>query len=439
MAGRRTNRLQRRRRIVGHRPRPGGRFQTGHRVAAARYHHRRTATRQHALVRMRADHGDRMQVGRQRQQRAFIAQQHRAGFQRALRHGEVGVGVDRALLRWMVEQPHGEHAAQDARDHVVQPGVADLTMCERLLQRRVEVDLLVEHFGGRLLIQSGIGRLGGAMRGAPVGHHEARIAPVLLEYLVEQEVVLAGPVAIDLVVRAHHRSGTAARDRQLEGEQIGFAHGAFPDARVDGGARGLLVIQRVVFDRGQHVLALDAAYGLADECAGQQGILAGVLEVAAVARIALQVDTAGQHHIEAFVPGLAADHRATGECDLRVPTGRGREARGQRRGDIAGPHIDRVGYAQAGVALLLPRDIQPWDSRHVAGRADRAGRHRPVMGLIGLGEYAVDQLEFFRLGQLPDQRARTRVGRLTGIAPGSCGRGQGAGAGRDTRCEDGAA
>ena len=62
-----------------------------------------------------------------------------------------------------------------------------------------------------------------AVHRAPVRHHVARIAPVVLQHLVEQPVVLAGIDAVDAVVGAHHRAGMAGLDGDLEGQQVRFA------------------------------------------------------------------------------------------------------------------------------------------------------------------------------------------------------------------------
>ncbi len=284
-------------------------------------------------------------------------------------------------------------------------------------QRCVEVDLLVEDLGGRFLIQPRIHRLRRAVHATPVGHHEAGILPVALQHLVEQIVVLAGPVAIELVVRAHHRTGLAALDRQFESQQVGFAHGLLANAHVHRGAPCLLVVQGKVLDGGHHVLAFDAADRFADHGAGQQRVFAGVFEVAAVARLAHQVGAAGQQHVEALGMRFAADHGAAAEGGFRIPGGGGDGAGRQRRGVVAGPHALGAGYAQARIAFLDGGNAQAFDRRNVTGGPDVTRRRRLVFRLARAGKVTADELEFVILRELLLQQVSAPVGGELGVAP----------------------
>ena len=78
---------------------------------------------------------------------------------------------------------------------------------------------------------------------------------VLLQDLVEQVVVLAGVVAVDEVVGAHHRRRLGDSDGDLEGEQVGLAHGPLVEQDVHDGASGLLIVERIVLDVAHDVLA----------------------------------------------------------------------------------------------------------------------------------------------------------------------------------------
>ena len=62
-----------------------------------------------------------------------------------------------------------------------------------------------------------------------------------------------------------------------------------------------------MLDVAHDVLGLDAFFEVADHGAGEEGVFAGVLEVAAVARLADEVHAAADGHVEALCAELAAD------------------------------------------------------------------------------------------------------------------------------------
>ena len=207
----------------------------------------------------------------------------------------------------------------------------NLAVFDCLFERRVEVVVVAGH----LLIEAVQRGLDRAVGRAPVGDDPALEAPVLLQDLVEQVVVLAGVVAVDEVVGAHHRRGLGDADGDLEGEQVGLAHGTLVEQNVDDGASGLLIVERVVLDVAHDVLRLDAALELAGHGAGQYRVFAGVLEVAAVARLARDVHAAADGHVEALSARLATNHRAVEEGRVGVPARGCAEGRGQQGGVTA--------------------------------------------------------------------------------------------------------
>src|ERR1017187_10498601 len=82
------------------------------------------------------------------------------------------------------------------------------------------------------------------------------------------------------------------------------------------------VIEGVVLNVAHDVVGLDAAGELADHDAGEDGVFAGVLEVAAVAGLADEVHAAPDGHAVALGAQLAADDGAIEEGGVGVP-GRG--------------------------------------------------------------------------------------------------------------------
>src|ERR1022692_2299615 len=109
-----------------------------------------------------------------------------------------------------------------------------------------------------LLIESVQCRLGGRVRAAPVRKDPALEAPLLLQHLVQQVVVFAGIIAVDLVVRAHHARGLRDFQGDLERQQIGLPHGPLVEDHIQDIAPGFLVVECVVLNVAHHLLGLQA-------------------------------------------------------------------------------------------------------------------------------------------------------------------------------------
>ncbi len=129
-------------------------------------------------------------------------------------------------------------------DRVIEARHGNLAVLNGLLQRIAEILR-----AGLLLIEAGERGVDGGVRAAPVGEDKAFEVPVFFQHLVEQVVILAGPVGAAgrrdgvAVVGAHDAGGIGQADRNLEREQIAFARGALIDDDVDGGAAGFLVVK----------------------------------------------------------------------------------------------------------------------------------------------------------------------------------------------------
>ena len=182
---------------------------------------------------------------------------------------------------------------------------------------------------------------------APVAHDEALEAPVVLQDLVEQIVVLAAPAAVDEIVGAHHRARRALLDRELEREQVGLAHRLRGDGHVERRAQRLLVVHRIMLDGRDDVVGLDAVDQRAGHRAGEQRVFADIFEVAAVPRLAREVHAARQHGVVAGRARFRADHRAA----------RARRPPGSKLAAVASDE----GRAVLGMKLLrTPIDASVW-------------------------------------------------------------------------------
>ena len=226
-------------------------------------------------------------------------------------------------------QPDRVDRAQDTPVHVGGARGIGRIVRRRRGERRAEEHLLVD-LRTRLLVQPGQRVIDRADR-TPVGHYEAGIAPVLLQYPVEQIIAAACRRPVDAVVGAHHRTGPPLVDRDLEGEQVAHAEGVVGDPAIDRMPARLLRIEREMLDRRQDVLRLDAGDRRTAQHARMQRILTEIFERPPAARVAHQVDAPAQQHVEALGSRLARNHRATATDQVRVP-GRPHRRRRRQRG-----------------------------------------------------------------------------------------------------------
>ena len=359
---------------------------------------------------MAADDQDALHPGAQRQEAAGVLQQHDpllAGPRGDLR---IRGGVEPAGLYGMLKEARGEHAAQQAVGHLVDPRERDFAGLHGVLQGLVEEHLLVELLA-RFLIEAGDRRLH-AVNGAPVRHGPAGIGPVLAQHIGEQERILAGIDAADLVVGAHHRGRMTRLDGDLEGQQIALPEGRLIDLGAQDHPTGLLVVEGEVLGGGGDVVRLDAPDGLSGQGSGQQRVFPQVFEVAAIARVAQQVGAAGQQDVEALLSGLLADQGPRGEGGFRIPGGGERQAGGQGCGVVL--LAPGLGHAKARVALGQGRDTQARQTRDVAGGVDDAG------GFLGKegGEVAMQQGDLLVQAHLRDDQFGAPVGVEPGVHPG---------------------
>jgi hypothetical protein len=131
-----------------------------------------------------------------------------------------------------------------------------------------------------------------------------------------------------------------------------------------------------VLDRGNDVVGLDAANGRAHQHARQQRIFRQIFKRAAIARIARQVDAAGQQHVVAAGARFGADHRAAIVQHGRIPACRLGNARRQRRRPRlraptqATPRLASVSLS-AGTPRRGNRQYTPRPARHPRGSAAR--------------------------------------------------------------------
>ncbi len=322
--------------------------------------------------------------------------------------------IDYAAHGWVVDDSGGEHAAENAVHHVIDAGHGDLPGGDRLLELYAE-----EVFARHLLIEPGVGSFDGAVGRLPVGEHPALEVEVFLEHLIEQVVVLAGPVAIDLVVGAHHAGGLRHLDCDLECKQIGLAHGALVHHHVDDVASGLLIVEGVMFDVAHNVLGLHSACKLSDDVAGQDRVFAGILEVATVPRLARKVHAAADGHVETHGTQFPAQHLAVEMRGVEIE-GAGQRHHGRQQRCVV-PIERRHSNADCGVRQIDVRNAEPRDPWHVSGAVIRCCRDG-TSSFQYTPAGAVDELELLRRRHLVHHQIGTRIRRQRLVVPCSVAR-----------------
>ena len=312
-----------------------------------------------------AEYGDVLDV-LQGQDALVLEEDH--AFQRALA-GDGGVGLEVGLVGVGISL--GLRAAGDefqaAADAHIQFVLGEGTVLDGVH------DLLVLQVGARLEhVVAGGNLLGAVVAAEPVGHHEALEAPFVAENRGLQVLALGGVGAVDLVVGAHHGPGVGFLDGDLEALQVDFALGARGDDGVVPGAVRLLVVVGEMLDGGAHVVLLDAAYIRRRRLAGHDRVLGVVLEVAAVQRVAVDVQGRGEIDVGAVLVDLFTHGLAHVLHQLLVP-GRGQQGADGEVRAVIGVLVAFAGRVDAEAGGTVGeddgRDAQPFDGIGGAGGA----------------------------------------------------------------------
>ena len=358
---------------------------------------------------MCADDEDGLGGGGQGEEGVAVLQQNDGFFGDVARVIAASERVDDLADGRHVDDAGGEHAADDAVHHVVQTGLGDSAGEDGLLELVAEVD-----DAGLLHVEAGEGGLLGGVGAVPIGKDEALEVPLLFEDLVQGVVVLTGVGAVDAVVGAHDAGRMSDADGDFEGEEVSFAKGAGGELGVQRVAAGLLGVEDVVLDVAHDVLGLNIVGEAADDEAGEDGVLAGVLEVAAVAGLADEVDAAADGHVVALVAELAADNGAVEGGGFRVPGG-GEADDGGKEGGVAALAGGSAG-AYGGVCEIDVGQAQAGNARDETGTAVVRGSDGRA-GAEDAPAIAVDELDLFVEGHGLDHELGAAVGAEGGIGP----------------------
>ena len=245
--------------------------------------------------------------------------------------------------------------------------------------------------GAIFKVQSVVHRLIGVVASAPVADHHAVEAPLPLQNIHQDALVVAEVLIIIKVVCAHDRPGTTFGDSRLECGQIDLVKRSVIHVHIHGVTVDLVVIQREMLDADGHILALDALNVGHYHGRGKEGVFPHILEVAPAEGMAEDVDTGAEQHRLLAVEGFFCDALAIEAGHLRIPAGR---QAGQGRICSAGiigpaslaPLVPKHFGTDAVRAVGAPYFRNP-EARHT-GRAEFALRvcHRYLLFQSNLGK-----------------------------------------------------
>ena len=301
-----------------------------------------------------AQHGDGFLAGFERQQIAFVLQQHRTfqGHFIGALPGDGRVFGGRIGLQGIVQEAIGRKSLQDVLALVVQVRLRHHAVFQKGLHRLLVGDIIAGH----LEVHAALYEAHSAVGGGPVTHHDALEAPGT-QILLHQPGVFGRMHAVHQVVAGHHRRHIGLLHRLAEGGEIELVDGAFVGVGAGAVPVIFLVVQREVLDGGHHALLLDAVDIAGGRFPGQERILSEVFEITAAEGAAVDVHPGAQHDLHPVRPGGGADARPHLPHRLPVPGSRRGHAAGIEGAlDVAAIHVadalGAVGHADG-------RDAQP--------------------------------------------------------------------------------
>ena len=211
---------------------------------------------------------------------------------------------------------------------------------------------------------------------APVGDHGPVIAPLAVQDILQQVMVLVGVGAVDPVVGGHDAPGPALFHGDLKAGEVQLPQGALVQHAVAGHAAQLLIVGGKVLGAGRNAHRLDAAHIACCQLAGQVRVLREILEIAAAQRAALGVQAGAQDHIDAVGSGLLAQRFA----DLLAQGGVPAVGHGGRRGEAGGRlrGVQAQMVRRARLFAYAVGAVRQGDGGDVFARQRAGVEHRPA-------------------------------------------------------------
>lgn len=163
---------------------------------------------------------------------------------------------------------------------------------------------------GHTQVQAGANGLDARAHRPPIADHNAVETPFTAQNVLEQPAVLGAVHAIETVVGRHNAVGMSTADHTLERREVDFPQRPLIDDRVLDHAGVLLAVAREMLEASRDPPALDAANHRSSKFAGDQWVLAEVLEVTTAQGMALYVHTGPKQHIHALLDRLLTQRGA---------------------------------------------------------------------------------------------------------------------------------
>lgn len=279
----------------------------------------------------------------------------------------------------VVDEAVGEHGDEDAAGGVVEAGGREGAVGERagcqLDSTGAESGEVHARLGGSDLVGAG----------PEVGDGVALEAEAVLD-VVEESGALGGEGAVDLRVGHHHRGGGRGGDDAAEGRLVGLVQGAVGHQGVCKEAVDLLGVGGEVLDGGGDLAALHTRGERRAEAAGEQGVLAEALGLAAEVPGAGEVDRGAEEVVVPLGASFGTDGDADAAGQVLVEGG----GLGERHGE--GGDVLLVPQTGGGVDHGEGRDAEVSESAEVAPdeRLLLRGRHPCENGVdavedVGIG------------------------------------------------------
>ena len=212
--------------------------------------------------------------------------------------------------------------------------------------------------GAELKIETIGDGLVGIVASAPVADDHTIEAPVVFQYLVEQNAIMTIVLVPVEVIGTHDGPCPTLCHRRLEGRQVDLVKGTIAHDNVHLMAILLVVVQRIVLHTGGHALRLETLHIGHHHTGGEQRVLTHILEVPSTERRTIDVDTRTEDDALLTIEGLLTEALAIEARHLGVPCGR-------QTGQCGEGHTRVVGLS--GLHPLVPEHIGTNTMRTVVG------------------------------------------------------------------------
>ena len=318
---------------------------------------RGAAAHGHHLDRILAHDGDGLRTPEvDGQHPALVFQQHHALAGDTARSGQMFGRIERPE-RFAGVHRRAENQPQHPARLVVERRRRSLALAEHIEVGGGEVIVVVgvagtpaQAVGPRteLHVETVLGGLLRVVRAAPVGDDHAVKGPVAFQNVVQQVAVVAAMLSLVFIVGAHDGPCAALLNGGFKRREVDLVQRTVVDLDVDAVAVGLLVIECEMFHAGGNAVLLHLLDVGNDHPRGEVGILAHVLEIAAVERRAVDVHAGSQQDVLLAVARLLADGFAIQRRHFGIP----------RRGKARQRRESRAGVVRpAGLVPFVPQDL----------------------------------------------------------------------------------